>query len=115
MPNEELVGGRECRVVIDVRVPFEQIPNNKSEFRRPGLSFLLLFNLRAIGVLCEAGPTLVNMGPERWVTRGDHLLPLLRQRTQGLIERVRNDCAHEGGEDIHPCRKNPQEIIMGYN
>jgi len=51
MLGEEFIGGRECRVMINVWVPFEQVPKRRSEFRQPGFSFFLFFGLQAIGVL----------------------------------------------------------------
>ena len=53
--GKEFICSRECHVVMNVRVPFERIPNGRSEFRQPGLSFLLLFSPQAIGVLSRKG------------------------------------------------------------
>ena len=49
--SKELIDSRECCIMVNVRVPFEQVPDGRPEFRQPGFSFFLFFRLQAIGVL----------------------------------------------------------------
>ena len=55
LPNrvlgKELIDSGERCVVVNVWVPFEQIPKRRSEFRQPGFSLFLLFSLQAVCVL----------------------------------------------------------------
>jgi len=58
--GEEFIGGGERRVVMNIRVSFQQIPKGRSELRQPGFSFFLLFGLQAVSVLRRSTPPSVN-------------------------------------------------------
>ena len=93
---KELICSSECRVVMNVQVPFEQIPNGKPEFRQPGLPPPPFFSPRS-SVCFKRWPTLVNTKQERYTARGDHLLPYglpLRQPIRRFVERAGNHYTH---------------------